>query len=232
MTRDEPDDELTSRLLAFIERTSDLVGVVDEQGGVRYLNEAARKRLGVGDASGITTADVFPPASFSRYYDDVRPALLRTGTWHGELAVLTGSGAAVPMLLTIVAHVGPGGEVNGMVTYGREIAARPDSTEFDHDVNEYPDGSATSLAGELAVAVSHGLIQPHVQSVVELHTGVVVGYQGLARWEHPQRGLLEAEQFVDSVGNTPVLPVVDLAVLRRTAAAAARTARSGARVRA
>ena len=63
-------------------------------------------------------------------------------------------------------------------------------------------------------------------------TGVLVGYQGLARWEHPQRGLLDAEQFVHVVANTPILPVVDLAVLRRTAAAAARTARSGLRVRA
>ena len=45
-------------------------------------------------------------------------------------------------------------------------------------------------------------------------------------------GLLEAEQFVDIVANTPVLSVVDLAVLRRTAAAAARAARSGLRVRA
>jgi EAL domain-containing protein (putative c-di-GMP-specific phosphodiesterase class I) len=59
-----------------------------------------------------------------------------------------------------------------------------------------------------------------------------VGYQGLARWDHLRHGLLEASQFVDFVGNTPILPVVDLAVLRRTAAAAARTSRSGLHVRA
>ena len=94
------------------------------------------------------------------------------------------------------------------------------------------DVNVTTLADELAVAVSHGLIRPHVQPVVDLHRGVLVGYQGLARWEHPRRGLLEAEQFVDVVANTPILPVVDLAVLRRTAAAAARTSRSGLQVRA
>ena len=58
-------------------------------------------------------------------------------------------------------------------------------------------------------------------------TGSLVGYQGLARWEHPRRGLLDAEEFVHVVANTPILPVIDLAVLRRTVAAAARTARSG-----
>ncbi len=94
------------------------------------------------------------------------------------------------------------------------------------------DVSITTLVDELAYAVSHGLIRPHVQSVVDLHTGVLVGHQGIVRWEHPLRGLLDADQFVHFVANTPLLPVIDLAVLRRTAAAAARTARNGVRVRA
>jgi EAL domain-containing protein (putative c-di-GMP-specific phosphodiesterase class I) len=94
------------------------------------------------------------------------------------------------------------------------------------------DVSITTVADELAVAVSHGLIVPHVQPIVDLHRGVLVGYQGLARWQHPLRGLLDASQFVDIVANTPILPVVDLAVLRRTAAAAARTARNRAHVHA
>ena len=82
-----PDAAVTRQLLEFVERTSDLVGVVDEQSRVLYLNDAARKRLGVGDDTGLTTADLFPPEAFARYYDEVRPALLRSGSWHGELAV-------------------------------------------------------------------------------------------------------------------------------------------------
>ena len=104
MTPDALDADVTSQLLAFVERLSDLVGVVDEESRVVYLNEAARKRLGVGDSTGLTTADMFPPQAFARYYDEVRPALLRYGTWHGELAVLTGSGDAVPMAMTVVAR--------------------------------------------------------------------------------------------------------------------------------
>ena len=61
MTTDPLDGSLASQLLAFVERTSDLVGVVDEESRVVYLNEAARKRLGVGDSTGLTTADLFPP---------------------------------------------------------------------------------------------------------------------------------------------------------------------------
>jgi EAL domain-containing protein (putative c-di-GMP-specific phosphodiesterase class I) len=232
-----PGADVTDLLLAFVEGTSDLVGVVDEQSRVLYLNNAARKRLGVGDATGLTTADLFPPEVFERYYDEIRPTLLRAGAWHGELEVLTESGEALPMTMTIVARVGPGGEVNGLVTHGRVTEV---SSADDTRIDSRPDGDAmgatevslTRLADELAIAVSHGLIQPHVQPVVDLHRGVIVGYQGLARWEHPRRGLLEAEQFVDIVANAPVLSVIDLAVLRRTAAAAARAARNGMRVRA
>ena len=92
--------------------------------------------------------------------------------------------------------------------------------------------SITTLADELALAVSHGLIRPHVQPVVDLRTGSLVGYQGLARWEHPRYGLLDADQFVHVVASTPILPVIDLAVLRRTAAAAAGATRSGVRLHA
>ena len=85
----------------------------------------------------------------------------------------------------------------------------------------------TTLADELTLAVNHGQIHPHVQPVVDLRTGSLVGYQGLARWEHPEHGLLDADQFVHLVESTAILPVIDLSVLRRTAAAAARSARNG-----
>ena len=59
-----------------------------------------------------------------------------------------------------------------------------------------------------------------------------MGFQGLARWDHESGATLEAAAFIDLVANTPMAPVVDLAVLRRTAAVAARRARRRPRVRA
>ena len=98
---------------------------------------------------------------------------------------------------------------------------------------DFADGeNLSALADEFALAVSHGLIRPHVQPIIELRTGNLRGYQGLARREHPQRGLLDAEDFIHLVADTAMAPVVDLAVLRRTAAAAARVARRGSTVRA
>ena len=387
--RPAPDADISAQLLEFMDKTTDLVGIVDEESRVLYLNEAARKRLGVGDSADLTSADLFPPDAFARYYDEIRPTLLRSGTWSGELPVLTESGEAVPMAVTIVGRVGPGGEINGLVTHGRELGrphnpaaevsrpaahdeltmlpqravlddrlhvalarAKRDGTRvavllvdvdslkdvndtFGHSAGDEvlralarrmtrvvreadtvarvggdefvvlfdgiadidaattlaqrvreivcrttlaTDGdvigvtasfglaigephdrpeelvrradaamyrakaigggrvvvhdddaeiSTTTLADDFAVAVSHGLIRPHVQPVVSLRTGMVAGYQGLARWEHPEHGMLDAAAFIDAVSNTPMAPVVDLAVLRRSAAVAARAARRG-----
>ena len=115
------DDEVRERLLTFVERTADFVGVCDGEGRVLYLNEAARKRLGAADAHGMTTADLFPPEAFARYYDEVRPALLRSEVWTGTMPVMTTSGESVPMLMTAVGLVSAGGEVAGVVTYARDL---------------------------------------------------------------------------------------------------------------
>ena len=82
---EELDGEVEAQLLAYIEQTSDLVGVVDEQSQLSYLNPAARKRLGASEDEPLTSGDLFPPQVFARYYDEIRPILLRSGTWSGEL---------------------------------------------------------------------------------------------------------------------------------------------------
>src|SRR4051812_29976298 len=62
-------NEVVAQLLAFVEQTTDFVGVSDPWGRILYLNPAARKHLGVDDARAVTIADLFPPESFAFYYD-------------------------------------------------------------------------------------------------------------------------------------------------------------------
>jgi diguanylate cyclase (GGDEF)-like protein len=369
-----------ARLLAHADLTSDLVGIADDGGNVVYMNEAARKRLGLGDATDLTMADVFPPEAFARYYEEIRPELLRRHSWHGEIAVYTAPGVAAPISASIVAAIAPGGEVEWMVIYGRELATRnlepmngadeltglpqravlaerldlmlrrarrdarkvgvafvdldalkPVNDVHGHHVGDQVlqevarrmlrsvravdtvarfggdefvllfddvrdrvetvvladrvrdalckdpirttagdititasfgvavggaesegadllrradaamyrakdegsgriaafDESITAtvegLTRELAVAVSHGLIEPYVQPIVDLATGTTVGYQGLARWRHPTRGLLEADSFIALVADSPASPVLDLSVARAAIGVAVRS---------
>ena len=115
--------EIMAQLGAFCEHTSDFVGVSDPWGRIVYLNPAAKKRLGVDDITGLTLADLFPLETFSFYYDVVRPQLLRTGSWSGEVLVNAAGAGAIPMYVSTIATIGPGGETNGGVVYAHELPA-------------------------------------------------------------------------------------------------------------
>src|SRR5215813_7739044 len=79
--------DVAAKLQSFVEQSTDFIGVADPWGRILYLNPAACKRLGVADYSDLTLADLFPTEAFAYYYEVVRPELLRTGAWSGEVLV-------------------------------------------------------------------------------------------------------------------------------------------------
>jgi diguanylate cyclase (GGDEF)-like protein len=109
------------RLFDALDRTSDVVGVTDDAGALRWLNRAGCEILGVSDARGLTTADLFAPSAFDRYYAEVRPTLLRGEPWSGMMPVVTPAGTE-NFWFTVVAEIGVAGEVLGLVTVGRRLA--------------------------------------------------------------------------------------------------------------
>ncbi len=63
--------------------------------------------------------------------------------------------------------------------------------------------SRLALEGDLRGALGRGEIVPFYQPVVKLSTGEVSGFEALARWQHPRRGLLPPDEFlplVDEMG--------------------------------
>jgi diguanylate cyclase (GGDEF)-like protein len=380
------DAEIAAELLAFAEQTADFVGITDPWGHVLYLNPAARKRLGLAeDAPDLTTADIFPAEAFAIYYDVIRPQLLRSGEWSGQIPVKIADAEAVPMYVSVSARVGPGGEVNESVMYGHEPAraappvvaaeseiddvtglltrsafdqrarlalaaaardgescalvlatvfnaddayetfhartaatvmralagrlkrlsrtvdvlgrfgddqlavllrgvpthkealrvartvydalvdapvttpgeeivpsigcgvgfAQPGADLFDLLEDAYevrwheparqvvatPRASASNgrvdapTMDEFRIGMSLGEVRAYARPIADLTTGLVVGYQGLARWHHRRLGLLDAAAFTDMIADTPLASQVDLYVARETAAVLTLTTR-------
>jgi diguanylate cyclase (GGDEF)-like protein len=58
------------------------------------------------------------------------------------------------------------------------------------------------LEGEIKGAIAAGEIVPYYQPVVDLETSKTVGFEVLARWEHPTRGVLLPDLFIPIAEDT------------------------------
>jgi diguanylate cyclase (GGDEF)-like protein len=63
-------------------------------------------------------------------------------------------------------------------------------------------GARLDLLGDLRRALQEHQIVLHYQPKVELADGGTVGVEALARWEHPERGLLQPAAFIEMVERT------------------------------
>jgi predicted signal transduction protein with EAL and GGDEF domain len=52
------------------------------------------------------------------------------------------------------------------------------------------------MAAELEEALRLGQIETHFQPQIALATGELTGFEALARWAHPERGLIPPSEFI------------------------------------
>ncbi len=57
----------------------------------------------------------------------------------------------------------------------------------------------TGLVGEIAEALESGQIKPWFQPQISTDTGEVSGMEALARWEHPERGVILPGAFLPAI---------------------------------
>jgi len=68
---------------------------------------------------------------------------------------------------------------------------------------------------ELRAAVTSGEIEPFYQPVVSLPGRELIGFEVLARWRHPERGLLSPDAFIPVAEETGMIADLSFALLRR-----------------
>jgi len=71
------------------------------------------------------------------------------------------------------------------------------------------------LEGELRRGLDHGEFEPFYQPIVRLSDGTILGLESLARWHHPERGVLVPGEFLDVAERAGVLPEIDRAMLEQ-----------------
>lgn len=70
-------------------------------------------------------------------------------------------------------------------------------------------------------------LRVHYQPVARLGDDAVVGAEGLLRWEHPERGVLNAAQFVPAAERMGIIQELERVMLKQAVAQAARWADAG-----
>ena len=78
------------------------------------------------------------------------------------------------------------------------------------------------LEEALRHAVDQEQIETHLQPVVQIRTGQLVGFEALVRWNHPRRGLLSPQHFIGAAEESGLIEEIDLAVFSTATAAVAR----------
>jgi diguanylate cyclase (GGDEF)-like protein len=87
-----------------------------------------------------------------------------------------------------------------------------------------------ALMAELGDGLSQGQIVPYYQPQVDIRSGHVVGAEALARWEHPERGVLVPGSFLRAVEQTNLSGALTRSILERAVSDCAAWKRDGLEV--
>ncbi len=73
---------------------------------------------------------------------------------------------------------------------------------------------------DLRKAIERDEIVPFFQPIVELRTGLLTGFEVLARWKHPQRGIIHPDEFIPLAEQSGTIGPLSGSLLRTAFAAA------------
>ena len=152
-----------ARLVALLEATPDIVGFSDARDDhVVYLNQAARKLLGIGeqaDVGNLHVDDLHPEWAMRLLRERAAPEAEQAGMWSGEAAFLARDGREIPVSMVVLAHKSPRGELELYSTISRDISDLK-RTESDLRKAKNAAEAAARAKSEFLANMSHEIRTP------------------------------------------------------------------------
>ena len=112
------------------------------------------------------------------------------------------------------------------IALDQAYATRVKTAMFDEVAFQKTTGNV-SLMGDLMRALDNGELSLHLQPKVDLRAGAITGAEMLARWRHPQRGMVPPDLFVAMAEDTGAIGVLTEWSLRQAIACQKRLAARG-----
>jgi diguanylate cyclase (GGDEF)-like protein/PAS domain S-box-containing protein len=169
-------------------------------------------RLG-GDEFAVLLNDVRGPSDATRVAERIHE-LIREKVELGGREVFTG--ASIGVALSSPGYKHPEEILRDADTamYRAKAAGRGCYQVFDQTMHRSV-VALLKLETELRRAVELKQFLMHYQPIVSLETGRIVGFEGLVRWKHPERGLVNPEHFISVAEETGLIVPLGWWVLRQ-----------------
>ncbi len=120
-------DEARNRLAAILEATPDMVGILEPEGRLRYLNSAGYRLSGLDantDVSKYSIQDLFSAEVTQRFITDPIKLSKQNDIWYEE-AILRGvDGIETPVSLVVLVHHDASAQVEYLSIIARDISER------------------------------------------------------------------------------------------------------------
>ena len=101
-----------------------------------------------------------------------------------------------------------------LAMYDAKSAGRNRSSVFEQAMSDRR-SARLQLESELLEGLGRGEFELYYQPVVHMQTGAIIGTEALLRWNHPQRGLLGPDQFLDTSEEIGVIVALGDWILRQ-----------------
>jgi diguanylate cyclase (GGDEF)-like protein/PAS domain S-box-containing protein len=86
------------------------------------------------------------------------------------------------------------------------------------------------IQSDLRRAIDRGELELHYQPAVDQESGVVIGLEGLARWRHRERGIIQPAEFIDVAETSGLILEIGRVVVQRACCAMASWRAEGVRL--
>ena len=200
-------------------------------GGTGYRGAVAAFAERVGQMNGDVAATarlgdrefglvLFPRKGDAAIVDATRRVVARLG----KSFVLDDVVVVPALAIGAAVHPGDGSDADTLIGHAASAAAihdghRADQVTFYSRELEQQIATAYSLEGELRLALARDEFTVAFQPVVEIADRAMVGAEALIRWNHPERGLLYPDAFIEVAERAGLIAALDRITLRRTCAA-------------
>jgi PAS domain S-box-containing protein len=154
-------EENRRRLAEVVEVNTDLVLFIQADGGIAYLNPAARQALQIEEGTSLELAALLGAADLDRLRNEGRATAEREGVWSGEVRLQPQGGkASLPVSLVLLAHSLAGGERYYSLV-ARDMTERElrEAQQRRHQ-DELAHTARLVTLGELASGIAHEINQP------------------------------------------------------------------------